>query len=168
MSALASSVLVAQMGTWCLCVTSQLRYALIFKLGKVAEMTSPFERAVIGGQGWQDQGLTLREAVNVGELMIEPEAAGRAAQICRDLRDKLDGHAETARRLHQKVDFGQCLEGWALSEKFSRKAMGTPTSAYELIIRAQEILDNMAEMFEAAGRAYLEQERCITARFTSQ
>ena len=130
-------------------------------------MMDPIER-VIGGQGWQEQGLTLREAVNVGELMIEPESAERAAQICRDLRSKLDGHAMLAMKLSRQISFGECLEGWGLSKKFSMKAAGTPNSAYEIIREAQKILDNMAEMYEAAGRAYTEQERLNSARFAAE
>ena len=106
--------------------------------------------------------------VDVGELMLEPGAAAHAAKVCQEMKEKLHGYAKQARELSKRVNFGECLEGWALSEKFYKKAAGTPKSAYEILLRAQEIMDNMAETYLAAGRAYEKQERRNAARFTAQ
>ena len=118
------------------------------------------------GPALERQYLTLRQMVDVGELMLEPDAAARAARACQELKQKLAEHTDTAMHLSRKVDFGQCNEGWALSEKFSQKAKGTPLSLYEVLVKTKEILDNMADTYLAAGRAYAEQERLSATKFS--
>ena len=128
---------------------------------------SESDEALLGiGPALEHQYLTLRQMVDVGELMLEPDAAARAARACQELKEKLAGHAQMAIHLSKRVDFGQCSEGWALSEKFSQKAKGTPLSLYEVLIKTQEILDNMSDTYLAAGRAYAEQERVNANKFS--
>jgi uncharacterized protein YukE len=62
-------------------------------------------------------------------------------------------------RLSRKVNFGDCGEGNQLSDKFAHRAAGTTTSAYEVIRAYQQVLENMAQAIEAAGRMYGQADR---------
>jgi len=106
--------------------------------------------------------------VDIGELMLEPDAAAKAVKACRELQEKLSDQITVAESLARKVDFGQCNEGNALSEKFFLKAKGTPTSLWEVLTKAYAILDNMAETYLAAGKAYADQESRNVDTFTQR
>jgi hypothetical protein len=104
--------------------------------------------------GLHQQATSMKAAVDAGHVRIEPDAAANTAKACRAQMARLDERLYEARRLTIRVNFGDCDEGNQLSGKFSQKAQGGPNSAYELIVQAQQALENLAKTYEAAGRMY--------------
>lgn len=112
------------------------------------------------GQNLQDvQGLaaqqqSLRAAVDAGRLRMEPGTAERAAGCCRAFAADLEDELPAVRELAEIDGFGECIAGRALRDAFRAKGEGTPTSAREIIREHQRVLEDLAQTFEAAGRAY--------------
>ncbi|MCP2262050.1 hypothetical protein LX15_005782 [Streptoalloteichus tenebrarius] len=113
-----------------------------------------FQQAASMLSGIRRQQADLDAAVTSGGFRVTPEAATNAAKACRDHKDRLNEALEDAQNLQRTSGFGECRIGEQLADKFAKKADGGPTSLIPLLRKAQDILENMARTFEAAGRAY--------------
>lgn len=100
------------------------------------------------------QSAQLSAAVASGGFRIEPEAATDAAKACRDFIDEIDDLLQETYTLGRRLGFGENNVGEALAEKFAQKASGDSNSLLPLLRRMQEILEEMAQSYEAAGRSY--------------
>ena len=128
----------------------------------VPEGFAPSEQRLAAIEAHQ---LGLRKAVDAGLLSLEPGTAERAAAICREYRDDLEKFRNEARGLSYRQNFGDCWLGNDFGAAIQRKAQGTPTSAFELLGQAMEIVENLAQTYEAAGRAYRETDEDAAHRF---
>ncbi|GGM32746.1 hypothetical protein GCM10012275_00180 [Longimycelium tulufanense] len=104
--------------------------------------------------GLRQQYAGLRTAVESGGFRVEPQAATDAAKACRDFKDQLDIVMRQAWRLARVNGLGESNIGRDLAQKFVKKADGTPDSLVPIVRQAQDILENMAQTYEAAGRSY--------------
>jgi len=100
------------------------------------------------------QSAQLSAAVASGGFRIEPEAATEAARACREFRDEIEKIVSHSFSLGRRLGFGRSITGEALAEKFALKASGDSNSLLPLLRRMQEILEDMAQSYEAAGRSY--------------
>jgi uncharacterized protein YukE len=62
--------------------------------------------------------------------------------------------AEQLARHVQGINMGNCDEGNSMRQTFHDKAQGGHNSAYDLFGQAAEIMENMAQAYEAAGKMY--------------
>lgn len=111
--------------------------------------------------GMQQQQFGLRQAVDSGQLSIAPEAATNAAKACRDQKDRIDDKLVVLGRYFEQSGYGACGEGAQLQAKMATKFR----QAHELLRKEQEILENMAQTYEAAGRHYQETEHAQADAF---
>lgn len=93
----------------------------------------------------------LEAQVASGAFRLTPEAATAAAKVCRDAIAGLDD----ALAQHQAFTFGfspegfgDCLIGRAFAGKIARKAR----QVQDLVKQAQQVLENMAQAYEASGK----------------
>jgi uncharacterized protein YukE len=121
-----------------------------------------FAASGAGVAAMQQSYVSLKAAVDGGQVMIKPDAATNAAKACRDKRDRFVDFQTRAQGLAQRVqgiNMGGCDEGNSLRKTFHDKAQGGHNSAYDLFGQAAEIMENMAKTYEAAGKMYHETDQ---------
>jgi hypothetical protein len=99
--------------------------------------------------------LGLRQAADSGQLSIDPTAATNAAKVCREHKLQIDNRVSDLLEQANHSGYGDCVEGAALHAKM----IGKWQEAVALLQKEQEILDKMAQTFEAAGKHYQETEQ---------
>jgi len=107
----------------------------------------------------------LKAAIDSGSLALEPGVAEKAAKICRDQIGELEQLKFDVEQLGTRLPFGDCEVGNQLSAKFALKAKGGPNSIYDVLVQSQQVLENMARNYEAAGRMYHQVEQDSAAAF---
>jgi hypothetical protein len=112
--------------------------------------------------------VNLKGAVDSGQVSITPDAATNAAKACRDQKRQfveLQLRAQNLSQYARSMKAGTCDEGTALRTTFSEKAQGGQNSAYDLFGKAIEIMENMAQTYEAAGKMYHETDQSNAQAF---
>ncbi len=88
----------------------------------------------------------------VGGFAISPEAARRAASLCRAQIAEVDAAVGVARAI-ERVDYGGCALGRAMTGKLAGKVDARDGFLHRMgEVRLQ--LERMARTFEATGLAY--------------
>jgi hypothetical protein len=122
-----------------------------------------FAASGAGVAAMQQSYVSLKAAVDGGQVMIKPDTATNAAKECRDLRDDFlvfQRRAQVMARHVLGINFGNCDEGYSMRQALHDKAQGDrPNSAYNLFTKAAEIMENMAQTYEAAGKMYHETDQ---------
>ncbi|GDY32200.1 hypothetical protein [Gandjariella thermophila] len=131
-------------------------------------MADGFMQSAAGLANLQQQSVNLRAAVDGGQLFINPDSAQKAAQACHDYANQLRRFARRAQQLARRQNFGDCAEGNALSAKFANKAQGGPNSAWDVLNKAAQIVENLASTYEDAGRAYQQAEETNSQSFSGK
>lgn len=106
------------------------------------------------GDDWR----ALSIAAEHGRLMMEAGVAQRAAQRCREMSDTVRRHWDSLAPLEAGLWMGDGDTGNALAAKFRAKIGGQQNSVRQNFADQSRILDEMADAFEAAGRATATQE----------
>ena len=106
------------------------------------------------GDDWR----ALGSAAEHGRLTMEPGVAQRAAARCRDMADVVMRHWDSLAPLEAGLWLGDCDTGNALAAKFQAKIGGQQNSVRQSFQDQNRILLEMADAFEAAGRATIAQE----------
>lgn len=121
-----------------------------------------FVGAAAGVAALEQNYVNLKGAVDSGQVMITPDAATNAAKACRDQKRSFvlfQSRAQGLAQHAQSLNMGACDEGTALRNTFRDKAQGPQNSAYDLFGKAAEIMENMAQTYEAAGKMYHETDQ---------
>ncbi|WP_156665417.1 hypothetical protein [Rhodococcus phenolicus] len=92
-----------------------------------------------------------------GHLFLEPDAASTCAQACTDFLEVLNTLLIQTDRLCCKEAFGHLPSARALGQKFDDKAIG-PGGFAEVLQQHIDTVTRMKDLFEAAGKAYIEAE----------
>lgn len=124
-----------------------------------------FAQAATGAAAAARTQLGIRQQVDAGMLSMEPGTAEKVAAAYTKMADGLLEDARNASLLAEPVNFGQCNEGQALSNKFATKADGAPNSAVDVIRAYEKIYRNMAETVLEAGRRYSQTDEGNRAAF---
>ena len=96
----------------------------------------------------------MRSDMASGHFSIEPDAARKAAQACRDQVGRIDDLLSQVGGLGHKVNFGQCQVGESMSQKFADKATGSGSSLRSLLEQSKSVLEGMARNYDDAARGY--------------
>ncbi|MFZ2530406.1 MAG: hypothetical protein WAX14_22600 [Rhodococcus sp. (in: high G+C Gram-positive bacteria)] len=99
----------------------------------------------------------LAQEAEAGRLFLQPDAAATCAQACTNFIEALNTLLDQADRLCCKEAFGHLPSAQALGQKFDDKATG-PGGLAEVLQQHIEVVTRMKALFEAAGKAYVEQE----------
>lgn len=97
-----------------------------------------------------------QEAVS-GRLSLEPGAASTCVKACTEFLVVLDQLQRQAEFLQCKEAFGHLPSARALGQKFDDKAIG-PGGFAEVLQQHIDTVTRMKDLFEAAGKAYIEAE----------
>lgn len=94
----------------------------------------------------------LRDAVDNGKLVMDPQAAERVAQVYEDKADEL-------RRKRQRTDqmladdvFGDCQIGKQLEQKFTEKVNDGKSGVVAILGKMENILNEMAQAYRDSAR----------------
>lgn len=129
---------------------------------------SGFGGAALGIAAMEQNYVNLKGAVDSGQVSITPDAATNAAKACRDQKREfvaLQLKAQNLSQFARSMKAGDCGEGTALRTTFSEKAQGGQNSAYDLFGKAIDIMENMAQTYEAAGKMYHETDQTNAQAF---
>lgn len=96
----------------------------------------------------------VSDRVENGELFLEPGAAARCAQRCRDFAVVLEDLRRRARGLGKVDGLGTLPSGVALAAKFGRKATGGAYSMDRALADHIEVVNQMRQVFEKIEERY--------------
>lgn len=104
----------------------------------------------------------LRDAVDNGKLVMDPQAAERVAKVYEDKADDIQKQVSRAQRLLTNNTFGDCFTGHQLEQKFNEKVSGGAESAQSgggteaalipMLRKAEQILRDMAQAYQDSAR----------------
>lgn len=110
----------------------------------------------------QEHAAGLKAQVDSGAFRLTPEAAAAAAKVCRDAIAALNHDVlRRTKDLGYANGFGECLEGAALAWKFQDKA----AQFRDVVKRSQQVLENMAQCYEASGKRTMQTDEDIRGTF---
>ncbi|MCK2240513.1 MULTISPECIES: hypothetical protein [unclassified Crossiella] len=123
----------------------------------MADMTPEEQRQWNEYQSWSTQvqavkqsQLGLNKAIGEGKLRVTPEAAKAAAAACRKTGVELRAARLGLRFELDQTHLGDCQAGLGLAAQFKNKYEELKARLFD----GEQILENMAKAYEAAGRAY--------------
>lgn len=117
-----------------------------------------FAQANQGLAAMQQQQTGLRAAVEAGKLWMEPDVAERAAVCCEQQITEVESIIDDLRELDRERKFGDNADGHAIARAFKDAAVTGPDSIKGVLLNAQQVLQNMADTYRAAGRAAAQAE----------
>ncbi|MET0132399.1 MAG: hypothetical protein ABW215_02285 [Kibdelosporangium sp.] len=97
---------------------------------------------------------TLRQDVESGQLLLDPEAGKQLRDMLARQLDQVDGWLAQARGLARRAPLGQHPVGDAMAAKFEERAGGGGTSLTAVFTSYREILQDTDDTVEEAMRRY--------------
>ncbi|HEU0086804.1 MAG TPA: hypothetical protein VFQ77_04015 [Pseudonocardiaceae bacterium] len=123
-----------------------------------------FEQAKAQLAGLGQQQTDLQRAVAAGELWMEAGVAERAAQRCDQTADEINQWLNDARRLNERLPFGDNEDGHAAAQRFALAGQ----ELISVMMNARTVFESMAVTYRAAGRTVAEADAVGEQSFRSQ
>ncbi|MHA6798605.1 hypothetical protein [Bounagaea algeriensis] len=96
----------------------------------------------------------INEQVSAGKLRLDPEAAEKAAKICREEADAMQELAINSQMIARVQGLGDYPDGSVLQARFEQKATDPEAGALSLLRQMSEELRKLADAFEGAAKDY--------------